>query len=188
MTSGGSESSVVVAPREIKDLVDRCCRVSGCTAGSAQRLALNVLHGEIHHGDAISTFLAALAAGPSEVGRLARAYEQVELAEVAARSQGAASAAFDRPVPLAAISQAVADARTRGVESASVAATMSAGTEIDAIEFVTATLGVASPEATARSSAAHRDGLTIPEDALRRLEAGARPFLVAEETLDSIAG
>lgn len=47
---------VTVAPREIKDLVFRCCKVSLIDAGTAAKIAGNIVHSEIFYGGAVNWF------------------------------------------------------------------------------------------------------------------------------------
>ena len=55
--------SVLVAPREVHDLVFRCARVAGCDAGGADRTARNVTAAEIRFGGALAVVVDALASG-----------------------------------------------------------------------------------------------------------------------------
>lgn len=49
--------TVIVAPREIVDAVDRACRVAGLDAGIAARVASDTAYCEVHHRDGVDRFL-----------------------------------------------------------------------------------------------------------------------------------
>ena len=175
--------SVLVAPREVHDLVFRCARVAGCDAGGADRTARNVTAAEIRFGGALAVVVDALASG-AFTSTWAMAADALVSAEVDARDHGSATATFDPPVPLAALAATVAEASARGV--------VVSGIPSDAtgeLELATVDLGPGQVEAAAGSGThAYRDGLPVDRGAFEVLVEAAAAFLVAEESLDVLEG
>ncbi len=188
--SNDGDSVTIIAPRELRDLVYRCCRVQGVDPGTADRFADNLLHAQIHRGAAVETFLSVLTSSTSSADDLTRvttAADRIALAEVAARSEGVATATFDSAVPLTAMSHSLWHAAERGVASIGISATAPGDQQVKSIEFVTEALDpVARTSARQRYSTAHRQGLPIAASAFVELESRAAQFLVAERTLDTI--
>lgn len=54
--------TLLVAPREIRDVVRRCCQVRQIDAGIADQIGIDVLDAQLHGLPAIATFVAALRA------------------------------------------------------------------------------------------------------------------------------
>ncbi len=52
-------SLVTVAPREVRDLVERCCRLAGCDPGTAAMAAERVTAAQIDSGDGVERFMTA---------------------------------------------------------------------------------------------------------------------------------
>ena len=194
-TSNDSDPVTIIAPRELRDLVYRCCRVQGVDPGTADRFGDNLLHAQIHRGAAVEAFLDVLAPSTSSVdsssgavNRVVTAADRIALAEVTARSEGAATATFDSAVPLMALSQTLWHAAERGVASIGISATAPGDQQVESIELAAEEL-----ETEARTSArqryltAHQQGLPVATSAFLELESHAALFLVAERTLDNIA-
>lgn len=186
---GDCNAVTILAPRELKDLVYRCCRVQGVDPGNADRFADNVVHSEIHRGASVGMFLWLLAGSSSitELVRWTTAADQVELAEVAAHREGVATASFTSKVPLLTLSGSLWQAAERGVASVGVLATAPSDLEFMSIGFVVRELDEAERIAAhTRYLAAHQRGLVVATSALEALESRATGFLVAESTLDAI--
>jgi len=181
----------ILAPRELKDLVYRCCRVGGIDPGTADRFADNLLHAQIHRGKAVETFLAILASSTSSTDELARvvaAADRVELAEATTRSVGVATATFDSAVPLLALSLSLWHAAERGIASIGISNTAPGDQHVESIELVAETLDqTARASAQQRHSTAHQQGLSVTTSDFAQLESQAASFLVAEMKLDEIA-
>lgn len=181
----------ILAPRELKDLVYRCCRVQGVDPGNADRFADNLLHAQIHRGASVEVFLSVLASLSSSRGELTRvtnAADGVEVAEATARSEGVATANFDPAVPLMALSHTLWQAAERGTASIGISATAPGDQEVRRIEFARTELDQAAKDsAHERHLAAHRVGLELATSAFAQLESYAAQFLVAEATLDTIS-
>ena len=175
--------SVLVAPREVHDLVFRCARVAGCDAGGADRAARNVTAAEVRFGGALPAVVAALASGafPST---WALAADVLVSAEVDARDHGSATATFDPPVPLAALAATVAEASARGVVVSGIPSDATGGLEIATLDLAPGQVEAAAGSGTD----AHRDGLQVDRGAFEALVEAAAAFLVAEETLDALEG
>jgi len=185
---------VTLAPREIQDLVYRCCRVQGVDPGTADRLAENVLHAQIHRGPVIETFLAVLersdvsASEVADLTRLSSAADKIELAEAAAVIEGRATVTFESTVPLLALSHSLWLAAERGTASVGISATAPGVEPVSSIEFVRKALDQPTQAAAfGRHLRAHQQGLPVAAPSLARLESRAARFLVAEATLDTIA-
>lgn len=180
----------ILAPRELKDLVYRCCRVEGIDSGAAERFADNLLHAQIHRGESVETFLSILASSSSSTNDLTRvvtAADRVELAEATARSEGVATATFDSAVPLLALSLSLWHAAQRGISSMGVSVTAPGDQHVESIELVTGALDQTTrTSAQQRYSTAHRQGLSVATSAFVQLESHAASFLVAETKLDAV--
>lgn len=189
--SNDSDPVTIIAPRELRDLVYRCCRVQGVDPGTADRFGDNLLHAQIHRGAAVEPFLHVLASSTSSSGDLTRvvtAADSIALAELTARSVGVATATFDSAVPLMALSHSLWHAAERGVASVGVSATTPGDQRVSSIKFVAGELDpVARDSARQRYLTAHRQGLPVATSAFVELESRAAQFLVAERTLDNIA-
>lgn len=188
--SEGRGSVTILAPRELRDIVYRCCRVQRVDPGTADRFADNLLHAQIHRGAAIEPFLDLLASSSSsadDLPEVATAADSVELAEATARTDGVATATFDSAVPLMALSHSLWHAAERGIASIGISPTAPGDQHVKSIEFVAEVL-----DQTARTSAqqrhllAHQQGLPVATSSFVQLESHAAPFLVAEVTLDAI--
>ncbi len=193
--SEGPGAVTILAPRELRDFVYRCCRVQGVDPGTADRFADNLLHAQIHRGASVETFLSVLVSSSSSADDLTRvttAADSVELAEATARIEGVATATFDCAVPLMALSHSLWHTATRGIASIGISATAPADQHVESIEFVTQILDtealdpVAGAAAQQRHLAAHQLGLPVATSSFVQLESRAAPFLVDEVTLDAI--
>ena len=175
--------SVLVAPREVHDLVFRCARVAGCDAGGADRTARNVTTAEVRFGGALLAVVDALASG-AFTSTWAMAADALVAAEVDARDHGSATATFDPPVPLAALAATVAEASARGVVVSGIPSDATGGSEIATLDLAP---GQMEPTAGPGTDA-HRDGLPVDRGAFDALVEVAAAFLVAEEALDALEG
>ena len=188
--SEGPGAVTILAPRELRDFVYRCCRVQGVDPGTADRFADNLLHAQIHRGASVETFLSVLVSSSSSADDLTRvttAADSVELAEATARIEGVATATFDSAVPLMALSHSLWHAATRGIASIGISPTAPADQHVESIEFVTEALNQAArTSARQRHLTAHQQGLPVATSSFVQLESHAAPFLVDEVTLDAI--
>ena len=193
--SEGPGAVTILAPRELRDSVYRCCRVQGVDPGAADRFADNLLHAQIHRGASVETFLSVLVSSSSSAADLTRvttAADSVELAEATARIEGVATATFDSAVPLMALSHSLWHAATRGIASIGISPTAPGDQHVESIEFVTQILDAEALDPVARAAAqqrhltAHQQGLPVATSSFVQLESHAAPYLVAEVTLDAI--
>ena len=183
-------TTVTVAPREIHDLVYRAGRVTGCDPGTAERTAENVMFAEIHHGAAVRAFCEALEAGDLRLSAWATAPDTLLATEVAARTGGTASVAFDPGVPLAAIAGTLRQSLERGVAALGIDGQARGDTTVGVVEMRKCDAG-AMAASQARTADARRDayrlGVGVDRIWFRKLEAAAAGFLVAEATLDQVS-
>ena len=188
--SEGPGAVTILAPRELRDFVYRCCRVQGVDPGTADRFADNLLHAQIHRGASVETFLSVLVSSSSSADDLTRvttAADSVELAEATARIEGVATATFDCAVPLMALSHSLWHAAERGIASVGISPTAPGDQHVESIEFVTEALNQAArTSARQRHLTAHQLGLPVATSSFVQLESRAAPFLVDEVTLDAI--
>ena len=175
--------SVLVAPREVHDLVFRCARVAGCDAGGADRTARNVTAAEVRFGGALQAVIDALLSGVL-ASTWAKAADALASAEGDARDHGSATATFDPPVPLAALAATGAEASARGVVVSGIPSDATGGLEIATLDLAP---GQVEPAAGSGTDA-HRDGLQVDRGAFEALVEAAAAFLVAEEALDALEG
>ena len=183
-------ATVRVAPREIHDLVYRVSRVAGCDPGTAERIAENVTFAEIHHGAAVSAFCEAIQALDLPASAWATAPDALLAAEVVARAGGRASAAFDSPVPLAAIAGTLRHCLERGVAPIGIHGRDPGDLTVSAVEMRTVDQaeGASGTRVAGTGRDAHRLGVEIDRLLFSGLEAAADGFLVAEATLDELDG
>ena len=175
--------SVLVAPREVHDLVFRCARVAGCDAGGADRTARNVTMAEVQFGGALAAVVDALSS-EAFTSTWARAADVLVSAEVNARQHGSATVTFDPPVPLAALAATVSEASARGIVVSGVPGDATGGSEIATLDLAP---GQVEPAADPGTNV-YRDGLPVDRGAFDALVEAAAAFLVAEEALDALEG
>lgn len=184
-------STVRAAPREIHDLVYRAGRMAGCDPGTAERIAENVTYAEIHHGAAVSAFCEAIGALDLPTSVWATAPDALLAAEVAARTDGRASAAFDSPVPLAAIAGTLRHCLERGVAPIGIHDRDRGDLRVSVVEMLTVdqeSEGARGVRVSGTGRDAHRLGVEVDRFLFGGLEAAASGFLVAEVTLDKLDG
>lgn len=188
--SKGQDPVTILAPRELRDLVYRCCRVEGVDPANADRFADNLLHAQIHRGAGVEVFLSVLGSSGSskdDLAPLTTAADSIEVAEATARSEGVATATYDSAVPLMALSHSLWHAAERGTAGIGISATAPGDQEVDNIDFVTEKLDQAArTSAHQRHLTAHRKGLAVATSSFAQLESRAARFLVSEATLDAI--
>ena len=81
--------AILVAPREVHDLVYRCARIAGCDAGTADMIGRAVTFGEIHDHRAAEAFIEL--DGPAEIATVATAFREIAIGEAQARRTGEVS-------------------------------------------------------------------------------------------------
>ncbi len=180
MTGGGDQ--VLVAPREVHDLVFRCARVAGMGAGAADRAGRNVTRAEVHFGGGLAAFASALGDHRRLVAEYDAGPEALMAGEVAARTGGSGAVAFTVPTPLAALASGLADMAGRGVGVEGIPVGASAATTIDHLQVG----GRAEPAGGDAAARAAREGLAVDRASFEVLVDAARAFLVAESILDGI--
>ena len=74
-----NEANILVAPRELKDQVERASRVLGCEASVADRLAEDVTFCEINYGQGISSWLQIATLDPIALGEVLRSSLRLRL-------------------------------------------------------------------------------------------------------------
>jgi|TARA_B100000809_G_scaffold28326_1_gene24599 hypothetical protein len=172
--------SLVVAPREVYDLVFRCARVAGCDPGTADRVARNVMVAEARWGGAVAVAVGVFEAEDPAGSAPVRAPDVLAEAECDARTTGSARAEFEAPVPLAFLVSTIAEMAGRGVVVDDLPIDATAGLPVPGLGLRT---GVADRPSSVE---AHRGGLSVDRVAFNRLEAMAGRFLVSEAILDGI--
>ena len=180
MTAGGDQ--MLVAPREVHDLVFRCARIAGLDAGAAERAGRNVTYSEVHFGAAVATFASVLADPQRLEAEYGTGPDALVLAEVEARAKGIGSAVFATGVPLAALASGIADITGRGLGVDGVPAGATAATLVDTLQVG----GPVIPADDAAGARAAREGLVVDRAAFGALAEAAKAFLVSEATLDGI--
>lgn len=180
--------TVVVAPREITDLVDRASRVAGCTADEAARIAADIAACEIDHGGALAAWLDLHARGALRAA--AAAALTVESAALDAAAGAAARVTFADAVPYALLARALDALARRGIVPAEPLAAVSGGDPVESIELVgrgsaDAFVCADSGAADDRRRAALERGIDVDRTEYERLEAVAACSLVAEADLDA---
>ena len=74
-----NKANILVAPRELKDQVERASRVLGCEASVADRLAEDVTFCEINYGQGISSWLQIATLDPIALGEVLRSSLRLRL-------------------------------------------------------------------------------------------------------------
>jgi hypothetical protein len=176
------DNQVLVAPREVHDLVFRCARIAGLDAGAADRAGRNVTYAEVHLGGAVTTFATVLTDPQRLVAEYGAGPDALVLAEVEARAKGIGSACFATGVPMAALASGIADIAGRGLGVDGVAVGATATTLVHALQVG----GPAMPADDAAGVRAAREGLAVDWEAFGALTEASKAFLVSEATLDEI--
>ncbi|GIT00366.1 MAG: hypothetical protein CM1200mP26_20780 [Acidimicrobiales bacterium] len=174
---------MLVAPREVHDLVFRCARIAGLDAGAADRAGRNVTYS----GGALrwcSSHLCLRAGGSTAtaLGEYGNGPDALVLAEVEARAKGIGSAVFASGVPLAALGSGIADITGRGLGVEGVPIGATGTTLVDVLQVG----GPAMPVDDAAGSRAAREGLVVDRAAFSALTEAAKAYLVSETILDGI--
>ena len=180
MTATGAQ--MLVAPREVHDLVFRCARIAGLDVGAADRASRNVTYSEVHFGAAVATFASELADPQRLESEYGTGPDALALAEVEARVKGIGSVVFGTGVPLAALASGIAEITGRGLGVGGVPAGATAATLVEALQVG----GPAIPADDAAGDRAAREGLVVDRVAFSALTEAAKAFLVSEEILDEI--
>ena len=178
--------TILVAPREVHDLVVRCARVGGCTAGVADRLARNVTTAEVQLGAAIGVFVGVVEDGHLADSPIASAPDVLDGAEVTARSGDRATALFDLPVPLAGLVAAIGEAEARGMVVGGVPRGATAATTVTELVLEAGAAEPRDVDGELQTDYAYRNGGEGDRAAFDRLGEGAGRFLVSEAILDGI--
>lgn len=172
--------SVLIAPRELTDLVYRCARINGCDAGSAPLLARSVTFAQVHGHQGARVFLELDIAATAD---LIAAYGQMTLGEIQARSGVEVELTFDPPVADALTTLARFEAVRRG---AGVVDLVVADGALSSL-----TLGPSEPIPAVEQANAERqarvelEGLEIDRGLFDELNRRAVGFLVSEAVLDA---
>lgn len=171
---------LVVAPREVHDLVMRCARVAGCDSGTANRVARNITAAEVRWGGAVAVAVEVLEAGDPANSASIQALDVLAEAECDARTTGTSRAGFETPVPVAFLASTIAEMAGRGVVVDNLPLDLTAALAVSGLDLSTGVADLPS------SVEAHRDGLSVDSVAFNRLEAMASRFLVSEAILDGL--
>jgi len=183
VNSGSPFDTILVAPRELVDVVFRCGRVAGLDSGSADRVARNVTAAEVGYGGALEAFLDALGEPSRLVPEFVAGPDALAIAEVEARRSGSAEAVFSAPVPVAAVALDVDGVRGRGQGVSGIP------DGADGSSTVGRLVVGGGPEPRAVDAGAHaavaRDGIRVDAEAFVGLSRFAHAFLVSEAVLDA---
>ncbi|HCV34768.1 MAG TPA: hypothetical protein DGF10_08905 [Acidimicrobiaceae bacterium] len=184
MTEGGNTvGTVLVAPREVLDLVYRCARVAGLDTGSADRAARNVTAAEVGYGSALGVFCQAL----GDSGTLKQSFvdgpDVLAIAEVKARLSGSAEARLPAPTPVAALALVVDEIRGRGLGVSGIPDDADGCTMVDRLA-VGGPAQLRTVDSVAHT-AASREGVRVDAIALNQATEFAHGFLVPEAILDA---
>lgn len=177
--------TVVVAPREITDLVNRASRVSGCTVGEAARIAADVAYCEVHHGGGIAAWLAMAHHGELvEIAGAARELDGVALDVAAGRS---GRLAWSEPIPCALLVRSLAAFARRGMVAAGWSADPGGVDRVGSIELVAGRPPSDEMLAAAESrwATSLAGGMTVDRAEWDSLESAAARFMLAEALLDA---
>lgn len=177
-----TDHEVLVAPRELHDLVFRCARVAGLDVGAADRVGRNVTFAEVHLGKAVDCFVSVL----NDPVRLLSEYDSspdaLVSAEVEAKIIGSVSVVFGVPTPLAALVSVIADIEGRGIKVDGVPEDATGATVVERLQVG----GPVLPAGLSTRTRAARNGLIVTGQTFDVLNVAAKEFLVAESVLDEI--
>lgn len=166
----------LVAPREIVDIVYRCCRVANVDPGSSDDIAQAVAEAELVGTAGLAGFLSHHAAG--SLDDVAVALRAIDVGEVQVRATGEpVSIDFDSSVARPLLIRRLRQAQARAVASAPTGP----DTYVDGIHLTN--------EASTRSVNAPRrgyaGGVEVDTEAFEVATQIAREFLVSESVLDA---
>lgn len=166
---------VVVARRELIDLVERVLRVDGTDPGAARRIAAAVVDGESSGHEATRIVLDLVDRGA--VGDLLESYDAIVDAELTARREGSARVEFGPPAPEALLIGPLAESAARGVARVT---SSSVGGRVSAIDVMHR------PDVSPPSAPKPQHELPMASELFDDLTRRATAFLVAESVLDAL--
>ena len=166
---------VLVAPREIVDVVARASQVLSCEASLASSLAQDITYCQVHHGNGVKAFLQLVTQGPEVfVSTLKKAQEL----QVSDRYQFS----WTNPIPFALLARLLNERGNQGFiwEDQNAAAT---GTDlVPGLELVAGSNPSGTPNVIQQALA---QGVALEKTTWVSLGEIARSFLTAEATLDA---
>ena len=170
----------VVAPREIKDQIERGSRVFGCEASGAYRLGEDITFCEIHYGKGISSWLQlAYSNLDSLTEALKRSFSIGALLE-----QELLEVHWDTPVPFALLARSLHEYEQHGVGWSCEPDAVSGNSEINRVYL-------SSDKPTSVLSSNKMDealsyGIEVSTIEWNKLDEIASQFLLSEKTLDGL--
>lgn len=187
--AGDRPQHTIIAPRELKDLVYRACRVRLVDSGNAILFAENLTHAQIHRGAAIEHFVPIVASSTSShLEQIILAANFVELGAATALLEGEATIALESKTPLLAISQSLWNVAKRGIASVGISHEAPADLEFRELQFTILPLDQLNINlARQRHAKAYQMGLPVATSSFSALESIASAYLVEEAKLDEVS-
>ena len=90
-----------VSPREVVDMVHRASRAEGCSAGLADRVAVDIAFCEVHHGAGIAAWLGLADRSSAHLVEAVRSAYRLDLAVIEVQATGAGRQAWEPAIPFA---------------------------------------------------------------------------------------
>ena len=173
------KASILVAPRELKDQVERANRVLGCEASVADRLAEDVTFCEINYGQGISSWLEITALDPVVLDNVLRSSLRLRLPT----NTKSVDVHFDSPVLFVLLARTLHNQENFGI-------TWSCDSEVTSghSPVVSVSLKSDTPPPLPRNQKtadALSTGLTVSLHEWNQLNKVASQFLMSEEVLDA---
>jgi hypothetical protein len=176
--SSMTDSKILVAPREIKDQVEKASRVLLCEASVADRLAEDITFCEIHYGQGISSWLEIADADSKTLSKTLKNSLELRLPT----GCESADVHFDPPIPFALLARSLHIQENNGIRWSCATEVTSGNSAIDSVHLkFDASL---SPLPNQKITDAFSTGLKISLREWNQLNEIASQFLLSEELLD----
>ena len=173
-----TDSKILVAPREIKDQVEKASRVLLCEASVADRLAEDITFCEIHYGQGISSWLEIADADSKTLSKTLKNSLELRLPT----DCESADVYFDLPVPFALLARSLHIQENYGISWSCATEVISGNSAIDSVHLKFDTS--LSPLPNQKITDALSTGLKISLREWNQLNKIASQFLLSEELLD----
>jgi len=174
-----NEMNVLVAPRELKDQIEKASRVIGCEASVADRLAEDVTFCEINYGQGIPSWFEIANLDAATLNEALGSSFQLRLPP----DTESTDVYFDSPILFVLLARTLHNQESCGVTWSCDTEVISGNSKITSIHLRSNTLF--SKSTNRKMADALSNGLTVPTREWEQLSEIASQFLMPEEILDA---
>jgi len=173
-----TSKEILVAPREIHDLIQRASRVEGCEASVAERIASKITFCEINYGGGINGWLQLVA---NDENCLTETFKSVQVLD-SLPSKDSLDFSWNPSIPFAFIAQSLDALQAYGFTWESSPETPAGDMQIECICLNK--LNFEKTASTNKTNKAFSEGLQVDNDEWENLGGIASRFLLSEKILD----